>query len=180
MGPLLTVLLLSAAALADEEPRTVGDGTVFMFSPGRAESYGIKSPIDANLTESFSTRHSRMGNSTGIGSSNLQTTSPTSESNASGGDKFSRVHFSTASYGGLNPLSSYTTDISKYGNAINSFDFNNLYRANYLNAVSPSSESMFSGFSPALQNIELPSLNRHHSPKKIPLSEAGEWQLFKY
>lgn len=166
--------------MADEEPRTVGDGTIFMFSPGRAESYGINSPSDIAASESFSTRHSRMGNSTGIGSSTLQTTSPTSESSASLSTKFSRTYFSSPPAASLNPLSSYTTDITKYGNAINSYDYNNLYRANYLNAISPSGESMFSGFSPAMQSIELPTLNRHHALKKIPLSEAGEWQLFKY
>lgn len=82
-------LSLSAAVLillippleASAQMRTVGDGTVFMFNPGKSESYGIGgNDIGAFKTESFNSRHNRLGTSTGIGSSFLQTTSPTSES----------------------------------------------------------------------------------------------------
>jgi len=80
---LLSLTVSVSAVLAQSvSPRTVGDGTAFMFSPGRSESYGIYSGDigGSDIGTQLYTRHRRMGQSTGIGSSTLQTTSATSES----------------------------------------------------------------------------------------------------
>jgi hypothetical protein len=69
-------LLLCAGSPAHGQ--TVGNGTVFAPPAGARESYGINAP--QQTTESFPTRHSSGGNGSGIGSSFIGTTSPTSES----------------------------------------------------------------------------------------------------
>ena len=71
--------LFACPLQAWSQQTTVGNGTVMAPTSGELEPYGVKSPEVSSQSE-FSTRHFRRGNSSGIGGSFLQTTSPTSES----------------------------------------------------------------------------------------------------
>jgi len=58
--------------------QTVGNGTVFASPAGARESYGINATPENAI--SYPTRHTSGGNGSGIGTSFIGTTSPTSES----------------------------------------------------------------------------------------------------
>lgn len=58
--------------------QTVGNGTVFAPPAGAREAYGVNATQESNI--SYPTRHSLGGNGSGIGTSFIGTTSPTSES----------------------------------------------------------------------------------------------------
>jgi hypothetical protein len=74
----ILVLLLSVP-LSPVFCQTVGNGTVFAAPSGAKEGYGINS-ADSRSSMSFPSRHSSGGNGSGIGSSFIGTTAPTSES----------------------------------------------------------------------------------------------------
>jgi hypothetical protein len=61
-------------------PRTVGDGTAFVYTPGKSESYGTTSGDigGGDFGQPLFSRHQRWGQNTGIGSSGLQTQQATS------------------------------------------------------------------------------------------------------
>lgn len=69
-----TKILCCTSAFA----QTVGNGTVFVPPAGAREAYGINAPQENPIT--YPTRHSLGGNGSGIGTSFIGTTSPTSES----------------------------------------------------------------------------------------------------
>lgn len=68
------LLTVSTKALS----QTVGNGTVFAPAAGAKEAYGINAAQDSGI--SYPTRHSIGGVGSGIGTSFIGTTSPTSES----------------------------------------------------------------------------------------------------
>lgn len=75
----LFILLLSLSGLNSPVfSQTVGNGTVFAPPAGAREAYGINAPLDNSI--SYPTRHALGGNGSGIGTSFIGTTSPTSES----------------------------------------------------------------------------------------------------
>ncbi|HEY9733130.1 MAG TPA: hypothetical protein V6C89_14530 [Drouetiella sp.] len=74
----LLLVVSTSCAVVPAFSQTVGNGTIFAPPAGAREAYGINSPQD--LTVNFPTRHSLGGNGSGIGTSFIGTTSPTSES----------------------------------------------------------------------------------------------------
>src|SRR5277367_6780075 len=82
MTLLLVVVTITPSNLASAQviqgPRqTVGNGSTISPSAGEQEAFGIASP---SIQDDFPSRHMRRSQQSGIGSSFLQTTSPTSES----------------------------------------------------------------------------------------------------
>ena len=73
---LFLLIGLSAGVSPAIAQQTVGDGTVFVFTPGKDENYGINSSAGSSAIGAPLYRQS-FGDSTGIGSSTLQTTAPT-------------------------------------------------------------------------------------------------------
>jgi len=72
----LTQLYSAHAQVIQSQSQTVGNGSAIAPSAGEQEAFGITS---ASTEEDFPSRHMRRGQQSGIGSSFLQTTSPTSE-----------------------------------------------------------------------------------------------------
>jgi hypothetical protein len=157
-------------------PKTVGDGTLFVLSPGRSEGYGASSGnIGGDVGEPLYSRHHRMGQSTGIGGSSLQTTTATSESTpaanssfvpASSGLGLSRPELASPFLGGnVNPaLNGFT--LSPSGGALAGSGLTSAYSE---------SPSLFGSQSPGLfQDLNaVPSFVERHSRMTLPLSGGG-------
>jgi hypothetical protein len=177
---------------AQGQQQTVGDGTLFLYSPGRAESYGIGSGDIAPITNYSRTN---AGASTGIGSSSLQTTAPTGETRPSANSSISSPsafgsNLSSASLlqNNSNPaLGGYLNTSSFGGNYSSGFGSN---YANFASGTKPFSYASLSaplfsgslvspfaapGFSQDLNSM--PSFSRRNH-MALPMNSGGEDQLF--
>lgn len=75
----ISLILLLLIPMRPASCQTVGNGTVMAPSAGEREAYGINAAPSAGGSGAFPTHHYRT-QSSGIGGSTVQTTSPTSES----------------------------------------------------------------------------------------------------
>lgn len=176
---------------AQGQQQTVGDGTLFLFSPGRAESYGIGSG-DTPIT--YYSRTSA-GASTGIGSSSLQTTAPTGETRPSANSSISsasafgnNLSSSSLLQNNSNPaLGGYLNTSSFGGNYSSGFGSN---YANFASGTKPFSYASLSaplfsgslvspfgapGFNQDLNST--PSFSRRNH-MALPMNSGGEDQIF--
>jgi hypothetical protein len=165
--------------------RTVGDGTAFIFSPGRSEGYGVYSgDIGGQVGEPLYSHHHRLGESTGIGSSTLQTTSVTSESTpaavssfapAAGQFALTRPNLPSSTFGftGTPALNGFTVSPA-----------NGIFSGNGLTSPYAETGSVFSGQvsqpSSLFQDLNaVPSFSRQHSHAVLPLTGSGNDDVFK-
>lgn len=193
---LITLFLLSSLqpCLAQSGPRTVGDGTLFLYSPGRSEGYGIYSGDigGGEIGTPLYSRHHRFGDSTGIGSSTLQTTSATSESMSSrvssfapvsGQEGLARPNLPSASaLSGSPALSGFTVSPSTgLGGGL----YNGLFTGSGLTSGYAESASPFSGqvsrSTSLFQDLDaVPSFSRHRGTHSVlPLSGAEDTSVLK-
>jgi hypothetical protein len=188
---LIGCLFCPEQVCAQGQQQTVGDGTLFLYSPGRAENYGIGSG-DTSITNYSRTS---AGASTGIGSSSLQTTAPTGETRPSANFSFSsasafgnNLSSSSLLQNNSNPaLGGYLNTSSFGGNYSSGFGSN---YANFASGTKPFSYASLSaplfsgslvspfaapGFSQDLNS--LPSFSRRNH-LALPMNSGGEDQLF--
>jgi len=177
---------LPASLAQNVSPRTVGDGTAFMFSPGRSESYGIYSGDigGGDIGTQLYSRPNRMGQSTGIGSSALQTTSATSESmsfrvgqqsGSSGQVMLTRPNLSASGDSAISPaLNGYTVNPANGLNTIR--DASQLSSTYTQNALSTLGTGGGAGLFQDLNAVPLFSKKAHTI---LPMSGAGGETFFK-
>jgi len=177
---------VSPARAQSANPRTVGDGTAFMFSPGRSEGYGIYSGDigGGDIGTQLYTRHHRMGQSTGIGSSTLQTTSATSESTAfqisdvsvnASQATLTRPNMSASFNSSFSPaLSGYTVNP---GSGLNTIMNDSQLPSTYMHgSLSGLAET---GVTSVFQDLNAVPLFSKRAHSILPLSGAGSETFFK-
>jgi|GEM_PF-5692764 len=184
---LIVSALQSQASLAQSvSPRTVGDGTAFLFSPGRSESYGIYSGDigGGDIGSQLYSRPNRMGQSTGIGSSTLQTTSATSQSTPFQVDDQS-VRASQTTLSRANISGRFDNTISP---ALNGYTVSPSSGLNTIRDASPLSSIYAPGGSAAMgasgstglfQDLNAVPLFSKRSHSILPMSGAGSETFFK-
>ncbi len=187
-----TVSFCTPASCQSAGPRTVGDGTVFLFSPGKSEGYGIYSgDIGGSVGVPLYTRHHRLGQSTGIGASTLETTSATSESTPAAVNAFAPA----ASQFTLNrpalpsPFQGMSASPALGGNTVSPaqglYSGNGLYSGSgltspYAEMRSPFSTQMLQQPTAGVfQDMDtVPSFIKQHTKAVLPLSGTGNDQVF--
>jgi hypothetical protein len=164
-------------------PRTVGDGTAFVFSPGRSEGYGVYSGDIGG----------QVGESTGIGSSTLGTTSATSESTKPVATSFTP---SVSQFSLNRPALPSPFQGSIGSPALGSFTVtptNGLYSSSGLTSDYAETRSQFSplyasqfgsqiGQQPAgvFQELDaVPSFIKQHTRAVLPFNSTGNDEVFK-
>jgi hypothetical protein len=162
-------------------PQTVGDGTVFLFSPGKSEGYGVYSgDIGGQASDAIFTHHHRLGESTGIGSSTLGTTSATSESTPAAVNNFVPAvsQFTLTRPSLPSPFMGTGTSPALSGTTVS--PANGLYSGSGLTSGYSEMISRFStpagqaATAPVFQDMDaVPSFVKQHTRAVLPLSTSG-------